>query len=226
MQTAQSSVSAMALSEWPVPLFVPNLIGYLRLLLIIYALHFAHTDAPVFVRIWTISCALDFFDGLAARRLGQCSRLGELLDLVCDNVSRAAMWIAWCSVNPPGLPLALGVVSLEWLTCLATQLSSAMRDSGHWKHVEARPVPSFCAAFFANNFVNPLGMWGIAGLFGAPLFLFVSKAWPAALQYLYPVPPYAIGFTLLSGRAFCAIIELYFIGDCSRLLIGPKPKSK
>ena len=215
-----------ALSNLPVPLYVPNLIGYVRLLLIVYALHFVQTDAPVFVLIWTISCALDFFDGLAARRLGQCSRLGELLDVVCDNVSRAAMWIAWCSVNPPGLPLALGIVSLEWLTCLATQLSSAMRDSGNWKHVEARPVPALCGAFFANNFVNPLGMWGIAGLFGAPLYLFLRTAWPAALQFLYPVPPSAIGWTLLSGRALCAVIELYFVSDFVRLLISPKPKDK
>ena len=83
------------MAAWPVALYVPNLIGYARLLLIAIALRFVGSDPARFVYIWAASCALDFVDGLAARRLGQCSRLGEVLDVVCDNVARSAMWMAW-----------------------------------------------------------------------------------------------------------------------------------
>jgi phosphatidylglycerophosphate synthase len=128
-----------------------------------------------FIVCWLMSCSLDFFDGYLARRLGQCSRLGEVLDVVCDNVARSAMWFAVASTRPELAPLAMVLTCLEWLTFAATQIMSADR---HWKSEASRTPahPPIVAEFFSENFVNPLGALGLAGMYGLPLFLFVEPA--------------------------------------------------
>jgi len=196
--------------------YVPNLIGYARLALLAYGMASAATSPARFVCCWLVSCALDFADGWLARRLDQCSRFGELLDVVCDNAARSSMWMAACTTRGPGLlPLCAGVASLEWLCFTATQVSAAMRGAGHWKDVRATDPPALVTAYFANNFVNPVGALGIAGLFGSPLFLYCAAVWPAALGGSVAQ---GAGALLHVGRALSACIELFFVGDFFRML--------
>lgn len=192
-------------------LYIPNIIGYVRLALLalgtvcMWTAPAAHESAlavPVdssegvglaalavsigasgrmrFVMCWLLSCSLDFFDGCLARKLDQCSRLGEVLDVVCDNVARTAMWFAVASTRLELAPLAVGLTSLEWLTFAATQIMSAER---HWKSEASRAPasPPIIAEFFSSNFVNPLGILGLAGMYGLPLFLFIE---PVATRWL------------------------------------------
>lgn len=64
--------------------FVPNLIGYARILLLVAASFFPRNPL-FFLSLTGLSMGLDFFDGIAARKLNQCSKLGEWLDVVCDK---------------------------------------------------------------------------------------------------------------------------------------------
>jgi len=65
--------------------FVPNLIGYLRLALV---LGFVVCDCleawNTAVLLYLVSALLDGVDGFLARRLDQCSKFGEVLDVVVD----------------------------------------------------------------------------------------------------------------------------------------------
>lgn len=180
-------------------LFIPNIIAYIRILLLfsaVVALHWQPIDIfgmsaftipeilsagdVSFVFLWLLSCSLDFIDGCLARRLDQCSRLGEILDVVCDNLARTAMWFAVASVRPKLAPCAMFFTSLEWLTFAAVQILSANR---HWKDQSSESVsststsetpPQVVVYFFSNNFCNPLGLLGFVGLYGLPLFLFLE----------------------------------------------------
>ena len=67
--------------------YVPNLIGYVRVVLSVWAATLATSKASTmaFVYAYVASYALDAFDGLAARLLGQQSKIGAALDMVTDR---------------------------------------------------------------------------------------------------------------------------------------------
>ncbi|XP_023679023.1 uncharacterized protein [Paramormyrops kingsleyae] len=72
-------------------LYVPNLIGYIRVLLVLAA--WAGFNNPeIFVPCYGISVILDGVDGFVARRLKQTSELGAWLDVVIDNTGRGMLW--------------------------------------------------------------------------------------------------------------------------------------
>jgi hypothetical protein len=80
----------------PIYLFVPNIIGYIRLLCLVIAAFIPGiangTASPfnlqaflVLVFLWGV---LDIADGAVARALNQTSRFGAFLDVMIDNCGR------------------------------------------------------------------------------------------------------------------------------------------
>jgi len=75
-------------------LYIPNLIGYLRVVLTMTALALmicspSHWQAAILC--YVASFVGDLFDGMAARRFNQCSTFGGLLDMVTDRCSTAGL---------------------------------------------------------------------------------------------------------------------------------------
>lgn len=66
-------------------LFVPNLIGYGRIILAGFALNYMKSHPKVCTALYGLSCLLDAFDGMAARALDQTSKFGAVLDMVTDR---------------------------------------------------------------------------------------------------------------------------------------------
>ncbi|KAH0583964.1 CDP-diacylglycerol-inositol 3-phosphatidyltransferase [Termitomyces sp. 'cryptogamus'] len=66
-------------------LFVPNLIGYSRILLAGLSLHFMSYHPKYCTLLYVVSCLLDAVDGQAARALNQTSKFGAVLDMVTDR---------------------------------------------------------------------------------------------------------------------------------------------
>lgn len=60
----------------PVLLYVPNLLGYLRIILALTSLKYCITDPDWNIILMMASCLLDMIDGPLARRLDQCSQFG------------------------------------------------------------------------------------------------------------------------------------------------------
>lgn len=52
-------------------LYVPNLIGYVRVITGLFAFFFAFDSPGVAAALYTVSYSLDALDGVAARALGQ-----------------------------------------------------------------------------------------------------------------------------------------------------------
>ncbi|XP_032297785.1 CDP-diacylglycerol--inositol 3-phosphatidyltransferase [Coturnix japonica] len=74
----------MASRDPNVFLFVPNVIGYIRVVLsAVSFLLMPHSPVPAAV-CYGLSAALDAVDGLAARWLNQGSRVGAMLDMLTD----------------------------------------------------------------------------------------------------------------------------------------------
>lgn len=70
-------------------LFYANIIGYIRVALIIVSTFTAFTHPIITVVSYSLSQALDWVDGILARKYDQCSEFGALMDMITDRVSDA-----------------------------------------------------------------------------------------------------------------------------------------
>lgn len=103
-------------------LFVPNLIGYSRILLAIIAFYFMPTDYVVATWCYCISGLLDAFDGHAARLLNQSTKFGAMLDQLTDRCGTL------------GLLMTLAYFYPKYM--IFFQLSTAIDIAGHWIHTQ------------------------------------------------------------------------------------------
>ncbi|XP_034024914.1 CDP-diacylglycerol--glycerol-3-phosphate 3-phosphatidyltransferase isoform X2 [Thalassophryne amazonica] len=187
-------------------LFWPNVVGYLRILLLFAAWCFRQTP-EVFVPLYSICTALDGVDGWLARTLDQTSRFGAWLDVVVDNLSRAMLW---------SLTTEWGwlVSALEWCVFVCNH---GVR--GHQWKSSFTDAPPVIRAVMANGFWTPLGCWVVSGLHGLPLWVFgcqrgVLSRWglPSRIQ--------ALGTLLLAaGRLLALSAEIWCIWTHVKTLI-------
>ena len=181
-------MKAMSQGRLPIPLFIPNILCYIRIILsflsIITASQVNTSETPFrFICItsilWIISSILDHIDGKIARYFDQCSQFGVLIDIIADNILRGSTWM--CVVvaalfsgassgsksihscdnnenassrngdngdNPIGdgeesmlkmtyiAPmLGLFFISVEWMTMIASQMLTLLKEKRHWKDV-------------------------------------------------------------------------------------------
>ena len=78
-------------------LYIPNLIGYLRVICTVLSLilMIRFPDRWIIAIILYVSSFVgDLFDGLAARKFDQCSIFGGMLDMVTDRCSTAGLLCA------------------------------------------------------------------------------------------------------------------------------------
>ncbi|KAG5476833.1 hypothetical protein CUR178_04019 [Leishmania enriettii] len=81
--------------------FVPNIIGYARMVASIAAYMVARDCPPLCLALYTASFALDTADGMAARALDQCSHFGAILDMLTDRASTAGFLVVLDGVLQP-----------------------------------------------------------------------------------------------------------------------------
>ena len=75
-------------------LYIPNLIGYLRVAcaLLSFILMICFPERwVVAITLYVASFVGDLFDGIAARKFDQCSAFGGLLDMVTDRCATAGL---------------------------------------------------------------------------------------------------------------------------------------
>lgn len=95
-------------------LFVPNLIGYARVILAGVALYEMPTHPKACTVAYGISCLLDAVDGQAARALGQSSKFGAVLDMVTDRCTTACLLCYLASAYPKWALLFQFLISLDF----------------------------------------------------------------------------------------------------------------
>lgn len=68
-------------------LFIPNLIGYTRIILAASSLYYMRWHPKYCTWLYIVSCLLDAFDGMAARRFGQSIPSPNCWNVVADSVA-------------------------------------------------------------------------------------------------------------------------------------------
>jgi phosphatidylglycerophosphate synthase len=90
-----------------------NWITLARLPLLLLSLVALHVGAPQFrlagAALLLIGFLLDTLDGLVARRTGQSSLLGSVLDIAADRIYELALWVVFADLRlvPTALPLVV-----------------------------------------------------------------------------------------------------------------------
>jgi len=74
-------------------LFIPNVIGYARVVLMLVGFYYMPTCYVTAGTCYLLSQLLDAFDGHAARAYNQCTKYGAVLDMVTDRVSTAGLLV-------------------------------------------------------------------------------------------------------------------------------------
>ncbi|GIF62986.1 CDP-diacylglycerol--glycerol-3-phosphate 3-phosphatidyltransferase [Asanoa ishikariensis] len=104
-------------------LTLPNLISFLRLVgvpIFLWLMLGPHHDVAAVI-VLAVGGSSDWIDGWVARRLGQVSRLGELLDPLADRLYILAVLVAftWREIVPWEFTAALVARELMMIVCLA-----------------------------------------------------------------------------------------------------------
>mmetsp|Transcript_4513 Transcript_4513/g.6756 ORF Transcript_4513/g.6756 Transcript_4513/m.6756 type:complete len:243 (+) Transcript_4513:76-804(+) len=212
-------------------LFVPNLIGYARLSFAVLAAMCLPNYVWTFIFLMLLSMFTDLLDGIAARKLNQCSRYGELLDIIADNACRSLSWLAIFVVSGSktsclDAALCLIIPTMEWLAMLATQLEAF--DTGrHWK-TQADNAPWLLKKIFENGFKNPLGGLAILGIFALPLVKLARLSLTNGSQFALILD--IITPILYIGRALAAWAEFWvissFFDKVLEMDLNPPPSKK
>jgi CDP-diacylglycerol--inositol 3-phosphatidyltransferase len=122
-------------------LFVPNLIGFARIILAIISFYFMPTSPYVAVVCYLLSGFLDAFDGHAARMLNQSTKFGSLLDMLTDRCATMCLCVVLAMFYPKWaiffqLSMTLDIAS-HWLW----MISSMMNGSNSHKTLDLSANP-------------------------------------------------------------------------------------
>ncbi|XP_028662877.1 uncharacterized protein si:ch1073-145m9.1 isoform X1 [Erpetoichthys calabaricus] len=180
-------------------LYVPNIIGYFRIILLLTSWGFL-SYPQIFLPCYLWFVILDGLDGYAARYLGQVSEFGAWLDVAIDNLGRGMLWSALfqggCFIS-----------ALEWCVFVCTHSSMG----AEWK---SRFVssPWWVHRVMANGFKTTLGAFVIAGLHLLPVWLYSFFTGVLTDPLYLPHILQWVGIVVLSaGRLWCLAIEIWCI---------------
>lgn len=178
-------------------LLAPNLVGHLRLVLVVAAVI---TGPALSIFLFLLNFLLDGIDGWLARLLNQSSRFGAFYDVVIDIIARAVLW----TLGPLPSYIAVIPILLECFTFACTHADASSLESANWKAVIT--APKFVRIVLSNGLRNPLGAWVIVGLHGCPLWLYAS----GMITFDWPWAP-GIALIVVSGRLLAAGVEVTLV---------------
>ena len=177
-------------------LTIPNIISFIRIAFIPVFFVLIVNDPTTFwgLMLFGLVVATDWVDGLIARRTGQVSELGKILDPVADRLSIAAGLIAF--VIRGVFPLWAAVLILA--RDIVVLLAGVVFVSGKHLRVDVRWIGK--VATFSLMCSIPWVAWGDLGYFLAPMVLVAGWA------------SYAVGIVEYYIAAFV------YVGDIRRAL--------
>jgi CDP-diacylglycerol--inositol 3-phosphatidyltransferase len=207
-------------------LFVPNLIGYARVILAGLSLHYMSYHPRYCTIAYVVSCLLDAVDGQAARALGQTSKFGAVLDMVTDRCTTSCLLCYLASVYPDFAILFQFLIALDFSSHYMHMYSSLVTGSRSHKLVtsdvsrilwlyynDSRTLFFICAGnelFFVALYV----MKWVSTPIGLETFTFLPDS-VAALSWaqLVALASFPICFTK-------NVINLVQLWKASKILVG------
>ncbi|XP_059489110.1 CDP-diacylglycerol--inositol 3-phosphatidyltransferase [Neocloeon triangulifer] len=123
-------------------LFVPNLIGYARVILALISFYFMPTNYVLASWCYVTSALLDAFDGHAARIYDQSTKFGAMLDQLTDRCGTMCLMVTLCLFYPQYTFLF--------------QLSMTIDIACHWIHLHTSLMQGKTSHKFVDMAGNPI----------------------------------------------------------------------
>lgn len=173
-------------------LFVPNLIGYLRIILAIISCHYMPTNCIIACSCYVISALLDAFDGHAARYFNQSTKFGAMLDQLTDRAGTACLCMTLATFYPD---------YTFWF-----QMSMAIDITCHWLYLHATQLQGKTSHKYIDMSENPIMHLYYTNKTVLFLMCAFNEAFYAALYVLY----FYTGPTILGVGLFKLIAIVAF----------------
>jgi CDP-diacylglycerol--inositol 3-phosphatidyltransferase len=189
------TVNAPKSSPTSIYFFVPNLIGYARIIFALWSFAIAFDDPNTFLVLYTLSFVLDAADGWAARLLDQCSSFGAILDMFTDRAATSAVIVVISHVVQPISHMQVFVAALLVFLDISSHFTRmyASMFSGKVSHKDTSDsIFSLLRLYYGNrNFMGALcvGQEFFYILYYAQHFFASSSAGHFILYGLYLAGP-------------------------------------
>jgi CDP-diacylglycerol--inositol 3-phosphatidyltransferase len=149
---ARSAAPAQGDTTENIFLFVPNLIGYSRIVLALASLYYMPLHPRTCSALYSVSCLLDALDGYAARKFEQSTKFGAVLDMVTDRCTTSCLLVFLAQAFPRWSIVFQGLISLDlashYMHMYAT-LSMGGSDRSHKSIDESRSW--ILRQYYSNN---------------------------------------------------------------------------
>ncbi|CAG2068118.1 unnamed protein product, partial [Timema podura] len=130
------------MSDENIFLFVPNIIGYARIILALVSFYFMSTNYVVSSACYIISGLLDAVDGHAARYFNQSTKFGGILDQLTDRCGTMGLLVTLSYFYPKYMFLF--------------QLSMCIDISCHWIYLHTSLLQGKTSHKFVDIAENPI----------------------------------------------------------------------
>jgi CDP-diacylglycerol--inositol 3-phosphatidyltransferase len=206
----------MALSKF---LYIPNLIGYLRVILMFAAYYIADAKPIIAGCLYASSQLLDMMDGWAARKFNQATNFGAMLDMVTDRCSGIGLMMLVAFRRPN---LTLFCHAVIWLDiCSHWAHMKIQAESGEKSHKDVRSGFRLLQYYYKTKWFMVLL---IVGAEGYPIYLYLSSFPDLFPEWFQPLVPVAgiVFLPLFSLKHFINVLQ--FIR--ASILLDEPPKAK
>lgn len=123
-------------------LFVPNIIGFGRVILALISFYFMPTNYVIASWCYVVSSLLDAIDGHAARYYNQSTKFGAILDQLTDRVGTMCLMVTLCLFYP---------TYTFWF-----QLSMSIDIACHWIYLHTTLLQGKTSHKFIDMSENPI----------------------------------------------------------------------
>ncbi|CAM0136318.1 phosphatidylinositol synthase 1 (CDP-alcohol phosphatidyltransferase1) [Umbelopsis sp. WA50703] len=205
---ANASTSKAQKSPYSVFFFVPNLIGYSRIILAAISLYYMPIHPKVCVTLYCISCLLDAVDGTAARYFNQCSKFGAVLDMVTDRCTTTCLLCFLSNAYPSYTLIFQALISLDFSSHYIHMYSSLVDGASSHKNISQSSNP-LLRAYYTNNVVLFIMCAGNE-LFFVALYLFAADGTWSFFGMDFRMIVALLTFPICAGKQIISVIQ--FIG--------------
>eukprot|EP01108_Squamamoeba_japonica_P009036 TRINITY_DN8274_c0_g1_i1.p1 TRINITY_DN8274_c0_g1~~TRINITY_DN8274_c0_g1_i1.p1 ORF type:complete len:232 (-),score=77.14 TRINITY_DN8274_c0_g1_i1:31-657(-) len=158
-------------------LFVPQLIGYVRMAALLGGVFFIHSDPQLFIILYMISFGLDVIDGPVARVLGQSTQFGAALDMLTDKMSTPILLMELALLYPTYRAFLRAALLLDIVSHYFLLQNTLLQ--GRTSHKAIGDDQTWLLRLFYRN--KPFFAWTCLGHEAFTVLLFVSYHFPNPL---------------------------------------------
>ncbi|POS77221.1 CDP-alcohol phosphatidyltransferase [Diaporthe helianthi] len=151
--------------------FIPNLIGYVRIVLAISSLYYMPLHPRTCSLLYSVSCLLDALDGYAARYYEQSTRFGAVLDMVTDRCTTSCLLVFLSSAFPRWAIIFQGLISLDFASHYMHMYTTLVMGGSNQSHKSVDKSRSWLLNLYYTNKVVLFVACALNELFFIALYL-------------------------------------------------------